>query len=422
MPADFFKRNRNQLFKLLKPSSVVILYGEDEYPRNGDQLYKYRQNSDLYYLSGIDQEDCALVLTKSSASECVEYLFVKQVDKTQEIWYGKKLDFEGAKTISVIENLAWSSGIQEFLANKLVEFDNIYTLENLYPKFSTEVPYRNLRKAYELKNEMPGKIFEQLYPLTEQLRLIKQPVEIEAIKQAVSITKKAYERVLKNVEPGMKEYQVEAQITFEFLNNGASGHAYEPIVASGVNATILHYIENDKTLVDGDLLLLDFGAEYGNYAADCSRTIPVNGVFSPRQRQCYNAVLDVFKRAKGLYVPGNTIDKINNQVALWMQEKLVELGLITPFEIEHQDPEKPAYTRYFMHGTSHFIGLDVHDVGTKQTILQENMVLTCEPGLYLEGEGIGIRIETDMLVAQNPVDLMQDFPVEIEEIEKWMGR
>jgi len=218
------------------------------------------------------------------------------------------------------------------------------------------------------------------------------------------------------------EYEIEAEITYEYIKQGANGLAYDPIVASGKNACILHYIDNDMQCLDGDLLLMDFGAEYANYASDCSRTIPVNGKFTERQKQCYNAVLDVYQKAQKLYVPGNTIDIINEQVGEWMQEKMVELDLFTQKQIDNHEGDEPIYKRYFMHGTSHFMGLDVHDVGTKQTIFKEGMILTCEPGLYIEEEGIGIRIETDIIVAEEPIDLMADFPVSVEEIERLMER
>jgi Xaa-Pro aminopeptidase len=300
--------------------------------------------------------------------------------------------------------------------------EHIYLWKNNAAKFSTDVPYKAVRMEAGLRENYPEKQFEELAPLTTELRLIKQPEEITQMKKAVAITGSAFQRVLRALKPGMMEYEIEAEITYEYIRLGAQGHAYAPIVASGASACVLHYEENDKECKDGDLLLMDFGAEYGNYAADCSRTIPVNGKFSPRQAECYNAVLDVYKKAQKLMIPGTTIDEINAGVNKMMEAKMIELGLFTQDEVDRQDPLEPLFTRYFMHGTSHFIGLDVHDVGSKQTKLQKGMVLTCEPGLYIEEEGIGIRIETDVIVDDAPIDLMADFPVEITDIERIMGR
>ena len=240
------------------------------------------------------------------------------------------------------------------------------------------------------------------------------------IKKACDVTKQAFQRVLGFVKPDIFEYEVDAEITHEFLRNGSQGHAYAPIVAAGKNAFTLHYVSNNSVCCDGDLLLLDFGAEYGNYAADCSRTIPVNGRFSKRQRECYEAVLMVFKKAKQLFVPGNSIKKVNDTVNKWMEGEMVTLGLFTNEEVERQDEKNPLYKKYFMHGTSHFLGLDVHDVGEKDWLFEKGMVLTCEPGLYIEGEGIGIRIENDIMVDETPVDLMADIPLEVDDIERLM--
>ena len=254
-----------------------------------------------------------------------------------------------------------------------------------------------------------------------ELRLVKEPEEIELIQKAISITNDAYIKVLKSVKPNIKEFETEAVITHEFLKQGASGHAYEPIIASGKNACILHYIENDETCKSGDLILFDFGAEYANYAADLSRTIPVDGTFTKRQKDVYNAVLKVQKEAIKLYIPGNSINTINSKVEKLIEIELIKLGLFTKEDVKNQDKDNPLFKKYFMHGTAHFLGLDVHDVGSKTEAFKENMVLTCEPGIYIEEEGIGVRIENDIIVAKEPIDLMSDFPREIEEIELLMA-
>lgn len=418
----FFTENRNALMAKLKELSLVLVFSSDEFPRNGDQTFPFRQNSDTYYLSGIDQEDTILALCPNHPEESLrEVLFIKKVDQTQEIWYGKKLTLEEASTLSGVQTIYWLEEYEQILPKLMAATKQVFLWKNNAPKFSTEVPYKAIRMEEKLLDLYPKHKFLELAPLTTNLRLIKKQDEIKAMQKAIDITKKAYLRLLKNLKPGLMEYEVEADITYEFIRNGAQGHAYAPIVASGENACILHYEENDQQCKDGDLLLLDFGAEYAYYAADCSRTIPINGKFNPRQKECYEAVLDVFKKAQSLYIPGNCIDEINLKVNKMMESKMIELGLFTENDVRNQDQMNPLFTQYFMHGTAHFIGLDVHDVGSKQTKLEKGMVLTCEPGLYIKEENIGIRIETDILIDDSPIDLMANFPVEIKEIEEIMN-
>jgi Xaa-Pro aminopeptidase len=418
---NFFTENRKVLIDKLKEKSLVLVYSEDEFPKNGDQTFPFRQNSDTYYLSGIDQEEIILAICPNHSDASLrEVLFIKKVDKTQVIWFGKKIDLEEAKKRSGVDTIFWMDEYDKLLPKLMQESEHIYLWKNSAPKFTTDVPYKALRMEEKLRKEYPKHKFEELAPLTTELRLIKKKEELQAMKKAVEITGKAYNRLLRKLKPGMMEYEVEANITYEYIRNGAQGHAYSPIVASGGNACILHYEENDQKCKDGDLLLLDFGAEYAYYAADCSRTIPINGKFTKRQADCYQAVLDVYKAAHKLYVPGNTINKINAEVNKMMEAKMIDLGLFTKEDVEQQDKMNPLYTKYFMHGTAHFIGLDVHDVGSKDTVFETGMVLTCEPGLYIEDEGIGIRIETDIVVGKEPIDLMKEFPVEIKEIEDLM--
>jgi len=418
---NFFTENRKALIDKLKEKSLVLVYSADEFPKNGDQTFPFRQNSDTYYLSGIDQEEIILAICPNlSDASLREVLFIKKVDKTQVIWFGKKIDLEEAKKRSGVDTIFWMDEYDKMLPKLMQESEHIYLWKNSAPKFTTDVPYKALRMEEKLRKEYPKHKFEELAPLTTELRLIKKKEELQAMKKAVEITGKAYNRLLRKLKPDMMEYEVEANITYEYIRNGAQGHAYSPIVASGGNACILHYEENDQKCKDGDLLLLDFGAEYAYYAADCSRTIPINGKFTKRQASCYQAVLDVYKAAHKLYVPGNTINKINTEVNKMMEAKMIDLGLFTKEDVEQQDKTNPLYTKYFMHGTAHFIGLDVHDVGSKDTVFETGMVLTCEPGLYIEDEGIGIRIETDIVVGKEPIDLMKEFPVEIKEIEDLM--
>lgn len=422
IPSSFFIRNRKKLVSQLTDNSLLILYSAEEYPRNGDQFYPFRQNSDFYYLSGIDQESTALLVWKGSQKNDVNILlFIKKTDKNQEIWFGKKLDPKTAKSKSGIDNVMFMDEMEDWIQKYSSVADNFYSWQPNMAKFDNNFLKGSLNFTLKERPEFLKMNQHNLYDITSVLRLVKDEEEIQAMKKAISITKDAYHRVLKSIQPSMYEYEIEAEISYEFLKQGATGHAYSPIIAGGINATILHYPDNDQKLNDGELLLMDFGAEYGNYAADCSRTIPINGKFTSRQKEYYNAVLDVYKKAIKLFVPGNTIDEINAKVNKWMELKLLELGLLTSEDIENSTTDTPAYFKYYMHGTCHFIGLDVHDTGTKQTPFEKGMILTCEPGLYIEKEKIGIRIETNVLVDDEPIDLMNDFPVEIEEIENYLA-
>jgi Xaa-Pro aminopeptidase len=299
--------------------------------------------------------------------------------------------------------------------------ENVYVNINENDRFSSEVPYRDLRFAQSMKSMYAGHHFERLGPILASLRAIKHDIEIKLMQKAMDITEKAFRKVMRFVKPGVMEYEIEAEIIHEFIRKRASGHAYNPIIASGASACILHYNENNKECKAGDVILMDFGAEYANYAADLTRCIPVSGEFTQRQRDVYNAVLRVMKGATKMLVPGNTIEKYHVEVGLLMEAELLDLGLISKSDIKNQNPELPAYKKYFMHGTSHFLGLDVHDIGNRYEPMQPGMVFTCEPGIYIPEEGLGIRLENDILVtSKDPVDLMASIPVEIEDIEELM--
>jgi Xaa-Pro aminopeptidase len=299
----------------------------------------------------------------------------------------------------------------------------IYVNPNENDRLSTVVPYRELRFSNEMKLKYPGHSFERSGPLMAQLRAIKSDIEIDLLSEAVSITDKAFRRVLEFTRPGVMEYEIEAEIIHEFIRNRATGYAYNPIIASGKNACVLHYNDNNEACADGDVILMDFGAEYANYAADLTRSIPVNGKFTPRQKDVYNAVLRVMKAATKMLVPGNTIEKYHEEVGKIMEAELIGLGLLNKAEVAKQNPALPLYKKYFMHGTSHFLGLDVHDVGNRYKPMAEGMVFTCEPGIYIPEENIGIRIENDILISdQGPVDLMDHIPVEAADIEDIMAK
>ncbi len=403
IPANLFKKNRKKLQNELKENSVAIIFATDEKHRNGDQKYKYRQDSDFFYFTGIEQEKSICIISNASCK-----LFILKPDKKTEIWEGRKLRTHEAAEISGIDNVYYLNDFYYFF-KEIVQNANTFYLY-LNKKINKQIQV----KRY-IKKHKPNSTFEYLSKISSKLRLIKEPEEINIIKQAIEITNKAYQNVLKTVKPGLKEYEIEAVITKTFIENGASDHAYAPIIATGANACFLHYIKNDDTLKNGDLLLLDFGAEYANYAADLSRTIPVNGTFSSRQKDLYNTVLDVHKEVKKLYTPGNTINDINEKSAKLMGEKMLELGL---FSSKNKNLTSKQIQQYFMHGTSHFMGLDVHDCGSKDTILKPRMILTCEPGIYIPEEKTGIRIENDILITEDkPIDLMNDFDVTISDIE-----
>ncbi len=417
-----FKYNRQNLAKLMEAKSVAVLQPADQYPRNGDQYFAFRQQSDLFYLTGIEQEKTVLLMAPDFSNEHFrEALFILKPDKKLETWEGHKLTKAEARHISGIDHVFWLEDFEITLREVLLDSDSFYLNDNEHVKFVTEVPERNHRMAVEFKEKYPMHNFRRLAPLMKQLRQIKSQQEVDLIRHACKITGKAFDRVLKTIKPGIKEYEIEAEIIGEFIRNGAAGHGYEPIVASGESACMLHYVDNDKVCNDGDLVLMDFGAEYANYTADMSRTIPVNGRFTPRQKACYNAVLDVFKQAREMMVPGNTLDKINKAVAKLMEKKMIELRLFSDDDVKNQDDENPLYFNYYMHGVSHTLGLDVHDVGSKYEPLKAGMVVTCEPGLYISEERLGIRIENDILITDDgPVDLMIDIPIEADEIEAAM--
>lgn len=422
LPADLFIRNRNKLVNLLDNQSVAIVLPNDHPIRSGDQNYRYRQNSDLLYLTGINQEETILVLCPGHPDEKKkEILFILKPDKVLERWEGHKLTPEKAREISGINNIHWLEELELILRDSVLHSDKIFINTNEYLKLVEKVADKSKRFISELKEKYPLHEYRRLSPLLTNLRVIKEPEEIEMIRKACQVTRDAFMRVLKFMHPGVHEYEVEAEITHEFLMQGTSGHAYLPIIASGNNANALHYIENSQVCRDGDLLLMDFGAECGNYIADCTRTIPVNGKFTRRQKELYNANMRVLNRAMELVVPGNTITDLHNEVCRVWEKEHISLGLYTKDQVKKQEPEYPLFLKYYMHGTSHFIGLDVHDVGQKEIKFTPGMIMTCEPGIYLDDEGVGIRLENNILCTMDgPVNLMKEIPVDPDEIEMLM--
>lgn len=421
---NLFIENRKKFVAQLQPQSIAIFHSNDEMPRNGDGTFMFRQQSDLFWLTGIDQEQTILVIApEHPLPEYREVLFLRKTNEHIAVWEGHKYTKEEGREASGIQNIYWVEDFQSMLAVMMHHSTNVYINLNENDRFSTEVVYRDERKARELRDKYPNHNYQRSGAIMARLRAIKSDAEIKLMQTACDITDKAFRRVLGFVEPGVMEYQIEAEITHEFLWNRANGHAYYPIIASGASACVLHYTENNKVCKDGDVILLDFGAEYANYAADLTRSIPVNGKFTRRQKDVYNAVLRVMRAAIKMLVVGNTIPKYHEEVGRIMEQELIGLGLLKAEEVKKQDPKQPLYKRYFMHGTSHFLGLDVHDIGSRYEPMQAGMVFTCEPGIYIPEEDLGIRIENDILItAKGPVDLMAAIPIEAEEIEELMAR
>jgi len=423
IPNKLFTRNRAKLFRLLDENSVVILHSNDQMVRCGDQYYPYRQSSDFLYLTGIEQEMSILLLCPDhKEKKKTAQLFIRKPDPKLETWEGRKLTLEEASKISGIESVHWLENFEVISREIIEEKTNIYCRTQDQVKFRPEYPSRDERYLIRLKEKYTSHEYKRLTPLLWQLRAKKEPEELEMIKEAIRITALAFDRVLSMVKEGLKEYEIEAVLTNEFIRMGASGHAYPPIIASGENACFLHYIRNDQVIRNGQLLLMDFGAEYGNYVADCSRTIPVSGRFSPRQLEIYEANLSLHRYARSLIKPGTTVEKINKQVWSKSEEEHIRLGLYSKNDVERQKKDSPMFRNYLTHGITHFIGLDVHDAGQIKLILEEGMVLTCEPGIYINAEKTGIRLENNLLItADGNIDLMEDIPIEPDEIENIMN-
>jgi Xaa-Pro aminopeptidase len=365
----------------------------------------------------------SLIIAPDAKNEKLkEAIFLLVTNERIATYDGHKYTKEEAAKISGIENAYWVDDFEVSLRDVLQNADHVYFNTIEYVKYYNEVPTRNVRFINEFREKYPLYKLERAAPLLAELRTIKSTIEIDLLRKSCNITRKAFERVLRFTRPGVHEFEIEAEIDHEFTINRANRHGYAPIVASGKNALVLHYIENNDVCQDGDLLLMDFGAEYANYSADMSRTIPVNGKFTQRQKDCYNAVLRTFKTVKKMLIPGNTAKMVSEEAWRLMEKEMIGLGLFSEEDIKKQDKDKPLVKNYFMHGTSHYLGLDVHDVGSYDEPIKPGMVFTCEPGIYIPEENIAIRIENDILVTeQGPVDLMENIPIEIDEIEQMMS-
>ena len=420
---QLFIENRKKLALLLDKGSLAIFNANDVMPTNADGTMAFRQNNDLFWLSGVDQEESLLLLYPENPNEKErEILFLKETSELIAIWEGAKLNKEDAFTTSGIKTIYWLDELESKLKKLIKQVDTIYLNKNIHSRATTEVESRDDRFRKMIAEKFASKQIKEVAPIMHDLRSVKSSIELSLMQRACDITEKGFRRVLPFIRPGVMEYEIEAELMHEFLRNRSHGFAYQPIIASGVSSCVLHYIENNKPCKNGDILLMDFGAEYANYASDLTRSVPANGRFSVRQKAVYTAVFRVMKQATNMLRPGTIMADYHKEVGKIMESELIQLGLLDKHDVQKQDTENPLYKKYFMHGTSHYLGLDVHDVGNFETPMKEGMVFTCEPGIYILKEALGIRLENDILVTKDkPFDLMQNIPIELEEIEDFMN-
>ncbi|HYR57970.1 MAG TPA: Xaa-Pro aminopeptidase [Chthoniobacteraceae bacterium] len=418
---QLFVENRARLKQLLPPRSLAVLNANDILPSNADGVLGFVQNSDLFYLTGVDQEETILMLFPDAAEEKFrEILFLRETNDDIATWEGHKLTKDDARKRTGIKRVHWLSEFPMLFRGLMCEAEHVFLNSNEHKRAHVTVETRDARFARQVREQFPLHDYQRLARLMHQLRVVKSAFEIDLIRKATALTARGFERVLKFVRPGVNEVEIEAELAHEFIRGGG-GFAYGPIIASGPNACVLHYVENDQRCKKGRLLLLDVAASYANYRSDLTRTIPVSGRFSRRQRQVYDAVLRVLRGAMALAVPGKMPREWQKESEAMMEKELVELGLLKMRQIRKQDPERPALKKYFMHGIGHPLGLDVHDVGFMSEPMQAGWVLTVEPGVYIKDEGLAVRLENDIVVGERePVDLMAEIPIEADEIERRM--
>ena len=415
--------NRQRFSKKLKTNSIAVFNSNDIMPTSADGSMMFIQNTDIFYLSGIDQEESILVLFPDAKDESNrELLFLKETNEHIAVWEGHKYTKQEATATSGIKKIHWLKDFNSIFNGLMAQAENVYLNTNEHTRATIDVETRDARFIKFCKERYPLHTYQRSAPIMHELRAIKSTLEIEIMQQACNITEKGIRRLLGFVKPGVMEYEIEAELVHEFVRNRSRGFAYGPIVASGPSACVLHYTDNNKECKSGDVILLDVAAEYGNYASDLTRCLPVSGKFTQRQKNVYNAVLRVMRAAIKMLVVGNNFINYNKAVGKLMEDELIGLGLLNATDVANQNPDAPLYKKYFMHGTSHFLGLDVHDVGSFQRPFEAGMVFTCEPGIYIPAEGLGIRLEDDILITENgPVNLMANIPIEADEIEKLMA-
>jgi Xaa-Pro aminopeptidase len=420
---SLFAQNREKFVKHLKPGALAVFNANDVMPTNADGTMGFRQQTDLFYLSGIDQEETILLLCPGAHEEKHrEILFVRETNEHIAVWEGHKYTKEEATATSGIATVYWTHQFNQVFQGLVFESEYIYLNTNEHLRNSSEVASRDARFVRWCREEYPLHKYERLQPIMHRLRAVKSAAEVDLIKQAIGITERGFRRLLPFIRPGVWEYEIEAELIHEFIRHRSQGFAYTPIIASGASACVLHYTANNRQCQAGEVLLMDVAAEYANYASDLTRSVPVSGRFTPRQRQVYDAVLRVMKAATAMLVTGNNWIDYHKEVGKVMEGELVGLGLLKKHEVEAQDPDRPLYKKYFMHGTSHHLGLDVHDYGSRYHVFEPGMVFTCEPGIYIPEEGLGIRLENNIVITpEGNLDLMASIPLEAEEIEHLMN-
>ena len=422
--SNLFVKNRKKFMAQMRPKSIAVFNSNDIYPIGADSTLPFEQDRDLFYLCGADQEETILLLFPEAMDpKHREILFVRETNDHIAVWEGAKLTKEKATEVSGIETVYWLTDFDKIFFDLMTEADTIYFNTNEHYRQAVETQTREDRFIEKCKKEYPAHQWAKSNPILQNIRGVKEPEEIELMQKACDITEKGFRRILGFVKPGVWEHEIEAEFLHEFVRNRSKGFAYSPIIASGNNANVLHYLENNQEVKDGDMILLDLAAEYANYSSDMTRTIPANGRFTDRQKQVYSAVLRVKNEATKMLVPGTIWAEFHKEVGKLMTSELMGLGLLDKADVQNENPDWPAYKKYFMHGTSHHIGLNTHDYGELKTPMKANMVFTVEPGIYIPAEGMGIRLEDDVVIQEKgePFNLMRNIPIEIEEIEELMN-
>ncbi|WP_431163801.1 aminopeptidase P family protein [Flagellimonas beolgyonensis] len=423
--SNLFVKNRKKFMAEMKPKSIAVFNSNDIYPISADSTMPFEQARDIFYLSGADQEETILLLFPDSMDKKHrEVLFVRETNDHIAVWEGEKLTKEQATAVSGIETIYWLTDFDKVFFDLMTEADTIYFNTNEHYRQAVETQTREDRFIEKCKKEYPAHQWAKSNPILQKIRGVKEPEEIALMQTACDITEKGFRRILEFVKPGVWEYEIEAEYLHEFVRNRSKGFAYTPIIASGANANVLHYVVNNQQVKDGDMILMDLAAEYANYSSDMTRTIPANGRFTDRQKQVYNAVLRVKDEATKMLVPGTLWAEYHKEVGKIMTSELLGLGLLDKADVQNENLDWPAYKKYFMHGTSHHIGLDTHDYGELKTPMKANMVFTVEPGIYIPKEGMGIRIEDDVVIQEKgePFNLMRNIPITVEEIEELMNK
>lgn len=422
VPSSLFRENRKRLTKILKPNALVVLHANDLMPTNADGLMPLQQNSDLFYLSGIQQEETVLLVYPDAKNEDERaILFIKRTNEQLAVWEGKKYTKADACAVSGIEHVCWLEDFPRLFNKLMLQAEHVYLNTNEHVRATVSVQTRDARFIGWCMEKYPLHKYERLAPLMHALRVIKAEAEIDIMRKACAITELGFKKILGLVKPGVMEYELEAELISTFICNRAQGFAYTPVIASGGKACVLHYTANDQACQSGDLVLLDVGAACANYRADVTRVIPVDGRFTRRQKDVYNAVQRVMQYAKTRLVVGNNLTSYGEEVGKAMEEELLRLELLKSEDVQNQDPKRPAYKRYFMHGASHYLGLDTHDVGDLYRPFEAGMVLTVEPGIYIPEEGLGIRLENNVVIRESGLqDLTDSIPLDTEAIEVLM--